>query len=61
MSDLERAIKDMEEARASHQAWLDHMRDGGDPVCTFKDTQGYERMWVRRYDRVLRLLRKQVA
>ena len=57
MTNLERAIRDMDEARSSHVAWLEHMRAGGDPTCTFRDTQRYERKWVAAYDRVLKILR----
>ena len=53
---LWRAIKDMEEAKRSHQSWFDYMARGGKPKATFTLKPETEREWVRRYNRVLKIL-----
>jgi hypothetical protein len=58
MNRVDRAIRDMEEARHSHVAWLQWLRDGNDPVCSFRDTVKYEEKWVRRYNNTLAVLNK---
>jgi HEPN domain-containing protein len=61
MSELEQAIKDMEEARESHVQWAAHL--GGAPDCEWCDpsitgTKEENEEWVKKYDRVLDLLRR---
>jgi hypothetical protein len=60
-TDLERAIRDMEEARMRHVAWRHWIRQGNDPVPTRRNTVKQEDLWVRRYDNVLKVLRKMEA
>lgn len=58
MKDVEQAIKDIEEARASHRLWADRLGRRRTEQVNFLMIRKDEEMWVRRYDRVLRLLEK---
>lgn len=63
MTELEQAIADMEEARDSHVKWAAHLGaqtdcERCDPSITGTKEENEE--WVKRYDRVLGLLKTDV-
>lgn len=64
--DLAHAIEDMEYARASHLSWAVHLEAHASSGAScqacddkpYKLNAAYEREWVEKYDRVLRILRE---